>query len=86
MGLKAIPMEAESGPIGGDMSHEFLILAETGESQVYCHSDFIDFDPVGQDIDYESDLEPVVDPLDQSLCGDRRAARSGALRSGGARG
>ena len=31
MGLKAIPMAAETGPIGGDLSHEFIILAETGE-------------------------------------------------------
>jgi prolyl-tRNA synthetase len=61
MGLKAIPMEAESGPIGGDMSHEFLILAETGESQVFCHRDFADFDPLGSDIDYSGDLQPVVD-------------------------
>lgn len=60
MGLNAIPMEAESGPIGGDMSHEFLILAETGESEVYCHRDFIDFDPIESDIDYDSDLTPVV--------------------------
>ena len=37
LGLKAIPMAAESGPIGGDMSHEFLILADTGESEVFCH-------------------------------------------------
>src|ERR1700723_2806397 len=36
MGLKAIPMRADTGPIGGDLSHEFIILAETGESQVYC--------------------------------------------------
>ena len=35
LGLKAIPMVAESGPIGGDLSHEFIILAPTGESQVY---------------------------------------------------
>src|SRR6202046_3985966 len=35
MGLKAIPMEADTGPIGGDLSHEFIILAPTGESQVY---------------------------------------------------
>ena len=42
MGLKSIPMAAETGPIGGDLSHEFIILAETGESQVYCHSDLIE--------------------------------------------
>ncbi len=61
MGLKAIPMEAESGPIGGDMSHEFLILADTGESQVYCHGDFIDFDPIESTVDYEADLQPIVE-------------------------
>ena len=35
MGMTAIPREADTGPIGGDMSHEFIILAETGESGVY---------------------------------------------------
>src|ERR1700737_750203 len=35
MGLKAIPMRADTGPIGGELSHEFIILAETGESQVF---------------------------------------------------
>ena len=42
MGLKTIPMRAETGPIGGDLSHEFIVLAETGESQVYCHKDLLD--------------------------------------------
>jgi len=42
MGLKSIPMAAETGPIGGDLSHEFIILAETGESQVYCHKDLLE--------------------------------------------
>ncbi|MFI5024620.1 MAG: proline--tRNA ligase [Alphaproteobacteria bacterium] len=60
MGLKAIPMAAESGPIGGDMSHEFIILADTGESKVYCHRDFVEFDVLGSSVDYEADLEPVV--------------------------
>mgnify|MGYP001433473668 FL=1 len=36
LGLKAIPMSADTGPIGGDLSHEFIILAETGESQIYA--------------------------------------------------
>ncbi len=40
MGLKAIPMRADTGPIGGDLSHEFIILASTGESEVFCHKDF----------------------------------------------
>ncbi|MSP79647.1 MAG: proline--tRNA ligase [Rhodospirillales bacterium] len=43
LGLKAIPMAADTGPIGGDLSHEFLILAETGESQVFCHRRLLDF-------------------------------------------
>src|SRR4029079_5984371 len=42
MGLKAIPMAAETGPIGGDLSHEFIILAETGESGVFCDSNVLD--------------------------------------------
>jgi prolyl-tRNA synthetase len=59
MGLKAIPMRAETGPIGGDLSHEFIILAETGESQVFCHKAFLEKDPLAQEPDYEADLEPV---------------------------
>jgi prolyl-tRNA synthetase len=42
-GLKAIPMQADTGPIGGDLSHEFIILADTGESEVFCHRDYLDF-------------------------------------------
>ena len=60
LGLKAIPMAADTGPIGGDMSHEFIILAETGESEVYCHRDLIEFDVPGEDVDYNSDLEPLI--------------------------
>ena len=40
LGLKAIPMRADTGPIGGDLSHEFLIIADTGESEVFFHRDF----------------------------------------------
>ena len=60
MGLTAIPMEADTGPIGGDMSHEFIILAETGESGVYFHKDWMDIN-LDADIDYNSDLQPFVD-------------------------
>jgi prolyl-tRNA synthetase len=60
MGLKSIPMAAESGPIGGDMSHEFIILADTGESEVYCHRDLVELDPPGSDLDYDSDLTPII--------------------------
>jgi prolyl-tRNA synthetase len=59
MGLKAIPMLADTGPIGGDMSHEFVILAETGESEVYCHRRYLDVDPLAEEVDYEADLEPI---------------------------
>jgi prolyl-tRNA synthetase len=60
MGLKSIPMRAETGPIGGDLSHEFIILADTGESQVYCHSDLIDMPVPGADVDFAGDLAPIV--------------------------
>ncbi|SMF70615.1 prolyl-tRNA synthetase [Tistlia consotensis] len=53
MGLRAIPMEADTGPIGGDLSHEFIILAETGESEVFCDREFLDYDLLGREIDYE---------------------------------
>ena len=60
MGLTAIPMRAESGPIGGDMSHEFIIMAETGESQVFCHADCFDYNVLEELVDYQSDLEPLI--------------------------
>jgi prolyl-tRNA synthetase len=60
MGLKSIPMRAETGPIGGDLSHEFIILAETGESQVFCHKDLVDMPVPGEDVDFDGDLEPIV--------------------------
>jgi prolyl-tRNA synthetase len=61
MGLRAIPMAADSGPIGGDMSHEFLILADTGESKVFCHKDILSFDLPKDNIDYNEDFQPIVD-------------------------
>jgi prolyl-tRNA synthetase len=42
LGLKSIPMQADTGPIGGNLSHEFIILANTGESEVFCHKDTLD--------------------------------------------
>src|SRR6187401_3377200 len=62
MGLKAIPMAAETGPIGGDLSHEFIILAETGESGVFCNRDVLELPVPGEGIDYESDLTPHIRP------------------------
>ncbi|MBZ0215499.1 MAG: proline--tRNA ligase, partial [Fimbriimonadaceae bacterium] len=60
MGLKAIPMAADSGPIGGDLSHEFIILADTGESEVFCDRSLIEMTAPDQNIDYDGDLEPIV--------------------------
>jgi prolyl-tRNA synthetase len=59
LGLKAIPMAAESGPIGGDLSHEFIILAPTGESQVWYDAAFEEIDYTGDAFSHESaeDLE-----------------------------
>ncbi|MBI1385002.1 MAG: proline--tRNA ligase [Rhizobiales bacterium] len=53
MGLKAVPMRAETGPIGGDDSHEFLILADTGESAVFFDRDFYDMDWSAFEIDFD---------------------------------
>jgi prolyl-tRNA synthetase len=60
MGLVTIPMRAETGPIGGDLSHEFIVLAETGESQVYLHKDLLDMPIPPESVDFTSDLEPIV--------------------------
>ncbi len=62
MGLKAIPMRADTGPIGGDLSHEFIILASTGESAVFCHKDFLDLPvpPAGIDFDNDEEIGGVV--------------------------
>ena len=60
MGLKAIPMQAETGPIGGDLSHEFIVLADTGETGVYAEQVLLERDPREEEIDFEADLEPVV--------------------------
>lgn len=59
MGVRAIPMKASTGPIGGDLSHEFIVLADTGESQVYCHKDYLTMEIPGEDVDYDGDLEPI---------------------------
>jgi prolyl-tRNA synthetase len=55
MGLKAIPMRAETGPIGGDLSHEFIILAETGESAVFCDRQYLGLPVPGAEIDFSDD-------------------------------
>src|SRR6188508_1926000 len=63
MGLRSIPMVAESGPIGGNLSHEFIILADTGESEVFCHRDYLGFEVPGADVDFTdiAGLQAIVD-------------------------
>ena len=93
MGLKAIPMRADTGPIGGDLSHEFIILAATGESGVHVHQDFIDtdwraFDDVGweapalqQVVDHYTSIyaatDEVHDPQVAAKYGDKIVSRRG---------
>ena len=60
LGLKAIPMAAETGPIGGDMSHEFLIISDTGESDIYFDKRILDLIDIDKNIDYENDLSTIV--------------------------
>ena len=60
MGLKAVPMKADPGPIGGDLSHEFIILAETGESQVFCDRKLVEMPSPGADVDWDA-LQAIVD-------------------------
>ena len=61
MGLTAIPMRADTGPIGGDLSHEFIVLAETGESAVFCDKRLLDLPIPSADTDFGKDLQPIVD-------------------------
>ncbi len=61
MGLKAIPMRADTGPIGGNLSHEFIILAETGESEVFCHQDYLEKDVAMDPIEDPEALQAYVD-------------------------
>ncbi|VFU08362.1 proline--tRNA ligase [Methylocella tundrae] len=60
MGLRVIPMRAETGPIGGDQSHEFIILAETGESAVFCDAGVLELPVPDETVDYDGDLSPIV--------------------------
>jgi prolyl-tRNA synthetase len=63
MGLKAIPMRADSGAIGGDLSHEFIILADTGESAVYCHRDWLGLDLLNEQAADDAGRAALVDRL-----------------------
>ena len=88
MGLKAIPMEADTGPIGGDLSHEFIILAQTGESQVFYDAAFEEIDYLsagagGFSHENPEDLDRFFQADDHALRGNRRKARPCAVGSGG---
>ncbi|MEP3629920.1 MAG: proline--tRNA ligase [Hyphomicrobiales bacterium] len=52
LGLQAIPMKADTGPIGGDLSHEFIVLADTGESGVFCHRSHLERETPPEDLDF----------------------------------
>ena len=63
LGLTAIPMVADTGPIGGNLSHEFIILAATGESEVFCHADYMAFATPPADLNFDDKIavQGVVD-------------------------
>ena len=63
LGLTAIPMVADTGPIGGNLSHEFIILASTGESEVFCHRDYLTMATPAEDTDFDDrpGLQTIVD-------------------------
>ncbi len=63
MGLTSIPMRADTGPIGGNLSHEFIILASTGESEVHCDKSVLDLSIPTAETDFEdvAGLQKIVD-------------------------
>jgi prolyl-tRNA synthetase len=63
LGLRAIPMVADTGPIGGNLSHEFIILADTGESEVFGHSDYLKKDIPGENAPFDdrAKMQSLVD-------------------------
>jgi prolyl-tRNA synthetase len=64
MGLTAVPMKADTGPIGGDLSHEFLILAETGESEVFFDRGYLEMDWQANEVGFDD-----VGALQQAIDG-----------------
>jgi prolyl-tRNA synthetase len=63
LGMRAIPMRADTGPIGGNHSHEFIILADTGESEVFSHKAFTDFEIPAENTDFDdvAGLQSIFD-------------------------
>jgi prolyl-tRNA synthetase len=88
MGLRAIPMQADTGPIGGDLSHEFIVIAPTGESEVFYHSNWekpVDLSHI--DVEDAGVLQQVIDGLtadyaatDEKRDAAREAASGDALK------
>ena len=83
LGMTVIPMVADTGPIGGDLSHEFIILAETGESEVFCHKDYLDFAPPARGRRFRRCRRPASHrgPVDGTLCRDVGEIRCRRFRS-----
>lgn len=67
LGLRAIPMQADTGPVGGDLSHEFIVLADTGESQVYCDKAWVENDVLHDAPSYSDDIDPFYQKLSACL-------------------
>src|SRR5213075_3395743 len=65
MGIQAVPMKADPGPIGGDLSHEFIVLAPTGESEVFYDASFEEFDWAQASLSYDDGpgLEALFDKV-----------------------
>ncbi|MEP3245859.1 MAG: proline--tRNA ligase [Sneathiella sp.] len=61
LGLQAIPLRADTGPIGGDLSHEFIVLADTGESEVFYHKDILDLKTPEDKEQSSEELQAIVD-------------------------
>jgi prolyl-tRNA synthetase len=68
LGIQAVPMKAASGPIGGDLSHEFIVLAPTGESEVFYDAAYDDFDWQQSDLSYgdEAGLQGLFDRVNST--------------------
>ena len=68
MGIQAVPMKAASGPIGGDLSHEFIVLAPTGESEVFYDAAYEEFDWQQSDLNYgdEAGLQGLFDRVNST--------------------
>ncbi len=64
LGLTSIPMRADTGPIGGNLSHEFIVLADTGESQVFCHKDYLGMAVPDEKVNFD-DIAGLQNTVDQ---------------------